>query len=201
MIQSLVGASLFDDGALVLDEVSDDDPGAFSVTDFGTLPTVGVVGMQPLSDGPVHVGLEGSLLFSWWRKDGETVGGGTSPSLSVDSSIWLTDLALGPYVSTSLNRTFRFYASAGGSMTIGVYSAESNELNDDPSDTTAAVGPYARAGVEILLGDESLLGLGVRSVWSELDFGGDASDFDLGGVQVFLTYSIGSAPFFASPHW
>ena len=48
---------------------------------------------------------------------------------------------------------------------------------------------------------QRLLGLGVRSVWSELDFGGDASDFDLGGVQVFLTYSIGSAPFFASPHW
>jgi hypothetical protein len=201
VVQSLVGASLYERGDVVVDGVSTSDPGAFAVADYGTVPTVGVAGMQPLSGGPLHAGLESALLFSWWQKDADVLGGASSPPLQVRTRFWLTDLSVGAYASTSMNRTVRAYAGAGGAMLIGVFDTASNQIDDDPRDTAFAVGPYARAGVELLLGDGSLLGLGVRGVAAELDFSGGISDLDLGGVQVFLTYSLGTGPFFAPPAW
>jgi hypothetical protein len=201
VVQSLVGVSLYDRGDVVLDGVSASDPGAFAVADYAAVPTVGVAGMQPLAESPLHVGLESALLFSWWQKDADAFGGASSPPLRVNTRFWLTDLSAGAYLSTSMNRTVRAYAGAGGAMLIGVLDSASNQSDDDPRDTAFAVGPYARAGVDLLLGDGSLLGLGVRGVRAELDFGGGISDLDLGGVQVFLTYSMGTGPFFAPPVW
>ena len=201
VVQSLLGASFLDESQIVFEGVSEVDPSALASVDYDTLPAAGISGMQPITQGTPHLGLEGSLLVSWWVKEADVYlpGGGTIV-LDVDTALWLTELSIGPYISTSMNAPVRFYAGAGASMQAGFVEFESSdELEEDGS--AFGVGGYARAGLELLLGDGGLLGVGVRSVHADLDFDSGLPDVDLDALQVFVTYSAGSGPFFAPPNW
>jgi hypothetical protein len=197
-LQALVGVNLLDPGELVLEDVDDGDPGAFAVAEYSAMPSVGVAGMQPLTHDPLHVGLEGTLFFSWWVDEAETFASG---DVDVDTRLLITDLGIGPYVSTSMGRNVRAYAGAGAAFLFAALDVESDAAEDDPDSWSFGVGGYARAGLELRLGDGSLLGLGVRGVAADLDFDGDHPDAAADGLQVFLTYTTGADPYFAPPDW
>ncbi|MEM7307172.1 MAG: hypothetical protein AAF682_10905 [Planctomycetota bacterium] len=202
VVQTLIGVSLLEDGDLLFEDVSTDEPTALAEADYSVLPSIGVSGMQPITEGAPHLGLEGSLIFSWWVEEADVfLPGGGTVEVDVDTALWLTELSIGPYISTSMERNIRLYAGAGASAQFGYAQFDTDDEEVDGDDSSFGLGGYARAGVELRLGDGSLLGLGLRSVHADLDFDRGLPDVDLDALQVFLTYSAGTGPFFPPPDW
>ena len=204
VIQSVVGITALNTNDVLIDSVSTSEPSAVADVEYSNLPTAGVVGMQPLTQGSPHVGVEAAAIFGWWLEDADVyLPGGGSVVANVDTSLWLTDLSLGPYVSTSMNRNVRFYGGAGGAVVFAFLNVDSTDTETDLDASAAGVGVYARAGVEFLLRDGSFLGLGLRTFQVDLDFDSGLPDADFDGYQVFMTYSVGTGSLFAPPrnHW
>ena len=122
-------------------------------------------------------------------------GGGLYVSLS--TSMWMFDIAGGPYANLFLDkaRKVRLYGGVGPLMTYADYRTESDFEGSRPSESNSesvfGLGVYARAGVEFRVHRYGMLGLGARGTWSNVDFTEVGGSSELVGLAAFVSYTAG----------
>jgi hypothetical protein len=186
--QALVGAALFDD--LTFERTDPSNPARTVEADLSQMPLLGFAGQQRLGgEESAELGFEGGLLFGW-RSDGSSLvatGGGTAV-VSISVRLYTFDLFCGPYGSCMLGERLRLYLGVGP-LLLFADSRYDDETSSSTSDGGFGVGGYARTGLEYVLDDGSMLGIGVRGMTADVDFSGPLGDVDFDALQVMLTYT------------
>jgi opacity protein-like surface antigen len=186
-VQALIGAT--DYHKLEFEHSDPAVPADTAEADLSTMPALGIAGQYAIGGERIEIGLDGGLLFSWDNDDARFISTGSGTVVLIDRGLLVADLFFGPYLSTILADRVRLYAAAGASLMYGDADYRDEIISD--SESAFGVGVYGRAGAEIRLVDRSFLGLGVRWVSTELDFGQPIGDVDVEGWQGFLTYTVG----------
>jgi hypothetical protein len=193
-VQALLGAVQFEDLKFNVEDA--DTP---TEVDVSLIPQLGGAwGTLPRGDR-FHYGLECSFLLGLRIKDVNYLylgGGGAVASLS--TSMWMFDLAGGPYAGIYVDkgRRVRLYIAGGPSMTYAAYNYDTDYPEGGPEDTDKGdsafgIGAYARAGFEFRVYEKGMLGLGARGSWSSVDFSDVGGTTDLIGGGVFVTFTAG----------
>ncbi|HEY5653418.1 MAG TPA: hypothetical protein VIR63_03500 [Pontiella sp.] len=192
-VQALLGVAMFDNLQFkVSDSLSSDE------VDISTLPQVGGAWTTRPSGQRIQAGLETSFLIGFRGTDLDYLylgGGGAKVGLSV--RMWMFDLTGGGYLSLFLdpNHRVRLYGGVGPLISYADYISERNYSDSTPNDSThdsaLGIGAYARAGVEFRTHKKGLLGLGVRNIWSRMDFTDLGGASELKGIAFFVTYTAG----------
>lgn len=196
-VQAMVGAAQFSEDDLTFAETSAND-GTAKSNDLSTMPYLGMAIQYPFKGGNTQIGLDASFLFGWRSKDTNIRGGSGNLAVSIDSSLWLGDLATGLFVKHTFNNRWRTYVAAGPAMVFGEYSEDTNEddsengTNDkyEKSDSVFGIGAYARGGFDYLFGSNAYIGVCIRGIKTNVEFD-DAPEASssLSGFQGFLTFS------------
>jgi hypothetical protein len=193
-IQVFLGATEFSD--LKFDQQSTSDPSVTAESEIGTMPVFGICGEMPLNKAPVNLGLEGGVLFGWRSDTVTAYGANGTVRLHIDSDLYLFDLFVGPYVSTTVGKHLRIYAAAGPLWMFGQYEQDSDEqvnstqtVKVSDTSTTSGGGLYARTGIEYIFNDGSMIGVCVRGFNSRLNFEDVSGDTDVKGVQILFSFS------------
>lgn len=156
----------------------------------GELPVIGGAFQQPLGGRAANLGFEAGLSFEWEGDLRSVSGGGGGLTVVADNDVLLADLFVGPYGEIVLAERWRFYAASGALLQYGACDAEINDpstgLTEVEEDALGG-GVYARGGLEFVLPSGASLGLGVRWVDAELDFGPEIGSYDLERVQWLFT--------------
>lgn len=197
-MQVLLGVSKLDEDEMQFEMSSSSDPTVSDETDLSTMPFIGVAGQEPLFGNIIEAGIEGGILFSWWRDSVSAVSYNGALIVHIKNKLILTDLFIGPYLATRLGEWGRIYAGAGPVLMYGVLDTDNEDIDNnagtvieyDDTDTALGLGVYARAGIEFKLRYNQTLGLGVRGVKTELDFNDTVGEIDIQGVQAMLTYGF-----------
>ncbi len=193
-LQVVLGATQYSD--LNLENQSTTDPSVEADSEISLMPTLGIVGGMPLLKGSAILGLEGGVLFGWRNDSVTAVGHNGTLRVNFDNKLYLLDLFLGPYVGTNLGQRSRIYAGAGPLLMVGQYDkrtndhiSESETIREDKTSMVSGAGLYARAGIEFMFEDGSMMGLCVRGFKSKLDFEDIPEDTDVNGIQLLITFS------------
>jgi opacity protein-like surface antigen len=166
-------------------------------TDMSSIPQLGGAwGTLPKGDF-FQYGLECSFLlgFKFDEVNYASLGGGAN--ISISTSMWMFDLAGGPYVNLRLTDNLRVYGGIGPLMVYADYQSEREETGGtedgtyDNSESAFGLGAYARAGFEFRIHQQGMLGLGVRGNWSDVDFSDVGGTSDISGIAAFVTYTAG----------
>jgi hypothetical protein len=188
--QALFGATILDD-----DEIEVDLPSSGTARarlDLSPIPTFGFAGQMPFAkESPF--GIEGAMLMGFRFGDVDAFAFDRNTlALDLDQILFLVDLSAGPYAATMLGEKLRLYAAAGPLLILGFLEIDIDEdLSDGThaehteNDATAALGGYARTGLDWRIAPGTFLGLGLRATRASLDFT-DFGRIDASGVQVFL---------------
>lgn len=190
-VQGLVGVSFFGND-LEFTRTDSMDPSSTVSNDLSTMPTIGFGAHYRLVGSPsaLEAGLDGSLLFSWWRDSAKVVAaGGGTVVVKLTTSMLIGDIGFGVYGSQMLGESVRVYVAGGPLVQFGSGFFE-NELGDE-SEGGFGVGGYVRGGIEFRIKPGEMFGIGVRNTWSDLDFGGSVGDLDTDALQFFVTYTDG----------
>lgn len=193
-IQALLGAVQFENLKLDIEDSVDSKE-----IDHSILPQLGGAwGTLPKGDR-FQYGLECSLLIGFRFDDLNYLylgGGGAYASIS--TSMWMFDLAGGPYANLFLgkNKRVRIYAAAGPLMTYADFDSDTeypDETMEDESlaETAFGIGVYARTGFEFRIYEKGMLGLGARSTWSNVDFSDVGGKSELSGFAAFVSFTAG----------
>jgi hypothetical protein len=191
-LQGMLGVTDFRDVDVDIDGASE--------ADAPTLPLLGGAVQYPMlgdrngSRMRARVGLEAGMTFGY---DGNTdiffVDNGIAVVRSEDR-LFVADLFGGPYADLLFGDTWRLYGGLGPLIQYGSIDVEYDdgaggitELDDDGF----GLGWHARMGLELRITNQSFIGLGVRWVDTEIDFGGGIGDLDYEAVQVALTMTSG----------
>jgi hypothetical protein len=193
--QILIGATLPDEDEIVYQDIGD-DPFATVTTDLSAAPIIGFAAQLAFLDRQFDLGLEGGLTIAWWADSGSFRSSNGVTVITIDNWLILSDLFLGPYASLELFNALRVYAGAGPLLMMGFLDTDQEEevngsrttVND--FDFSADLGFYGRAGLEFQLNRQSFMGLGVRRVFADLDFGGRVGEVEADAMQVMLTYTV-----------
>ncbi len=196
-VQVMLGASRYDD--LAFEFASREDPDVVAISEFTWVPLLGIGGQLPFRKGDIDMGLEGGVLFGWRSERISAYATNTSISVHIRSSLFLTDLFMGPYASARLGRHSRIYAGIGPLLLFGQYDRKSDGNSDtapyhehaDETSSAFGVGVYARTGIEFRLPDDSWMGIGLRVFTSDLDFDTVPGTTTLRGIQGMITYTVG----------
>ncbi len=190
-VQALLGGARFKN--LEFDVEESDQTEA---TDFSTIPMLGGAwGTLPIGDR-FQYGLEASFLIGFRARDLEYLVISSGLRAKVSISLWVYDLAGGPYINLFLDKakTVRLYA-AGGPLLMHVDYDADKELEDDTTEeagkSAGAVGLYARGGIEFRTQECGTFGLGVRATYADIDFSDVGGTADLQGFAAFVTYTAG----------
>ena len=197
-VQALLGAVQFED--LKFDVPDSDTP---EEVDISLIPQFGAAwGTLPKGDR-FQYGLECSFLMGV-RFDSLNYLylGGNGAYASISTSMWMFDLAGGPYASLFLDKKkrVRIYAGGGPLMTYADYRSDTeypeDGLPETPSDVSTnesvfGLGFYARAGFEFRIFEKGLLGMGARGTWSNVDFSEVGGSTDLIGAAAFVSFTAG----------
>jgi hypothetical protein len=189
-VQALLGAMKFDDLEF---EVED---GQKEEADLSTIPQLGGAwGTLPKGDR-FQYGLECSFLMGFRVKDLEYLVINSGLRAEVSVSLWTFDLAGGPYASLFLDKgkKVRLYGGAGPLMMYADYNSDkdlSDDTTDDEDESAFGVGVYARAGLEIRMYKYGMLGMGVRSIYADIDFNEVKGTSDVRGIAAFVTFTAG----------
>jgi len=193
-LQVMLGATQYSD--LNFENQSTTDPSVEAESEISLMATLGICGNMPLLKGPPILGLEGGALFGWRNDSVTAVGRNGTLRVNFDNKLYLLDLFLGPYVSTNLGQRSRIYAGAGPLLMVGQYDkrtdehmSESETIREDKTSMVSGAGLYARAGIEFMFEDGSMMGLCVRGFKSKLDFEDIPEDTDVKGLQLLITFS------------
>lgn len=190
-VQALFGAVRYDD--LIIQNAN----GTASQTlDISTMPQFGGVWSTAPKGEKLQFGLECSFLMGF---NYGSVSYSPSPASNVytDYSLWMFDLAGGPYANLFLGKEekVRLYASGGPLLSWAWSYSESFQDNLIGSDyyyrnneNAFGYGLYARAGFEFRVQPYAMLGLGVRGSWVDTDM---STISDLTGIGAFVTYTAG----------
>ncbi len=198
IVQALLGAVQFEN--LKLDDSSGE--GDTTEIDMSLLPQLGAAwGTVPKGDR-FQYGLETSFLLGFQFDDINFISaGGSGLYVSISTSMWMFDLAGGPYASLFIDkkRNVRIYAAGGPLMVYADYRSDREETPDgsDESETfethesAFGLGLYARAGFEFRLYEKGMLGLGARGTWSNVDLSDVGGSTDLTGIAAFISFTAG----------
>ena len=160
-------------GAVQFENLKFDVPGALEPTevDVSLLPQFGAAwGTLPKGDR-FQYGLECSFLLGV-RFDSLNYLylGGNGAYASISTSMWMFDLAGGPYANLFVDkaRNVRFYVGGGPLMTYAAYRSDTDYPTDEPrpdeslNESVFGIGVYARAGFEFRIYEAGMLGLGLQ---------------------------------------
>lgn len=195
-VHAMVGAAKFSEDDLTFPETSDGT--STSSNDLSTMPYLGMAFQYPLHGENSQIGVDGSFLFGWRSKSTRVRSGNGHLAISIDSSLWLTDLSMGLFVKHTFFNRFRTYVAAGPAMMFGGYSEDTEEDDSQTeknekfsnSESAFGVGAYARGGFDYLVSSNAYIGVCVRGLQTNIEFD-DAPDASSGlsGVQGFVTFS------------
>jgi hypothetical protein len=193
-LQVMLGATQYSD--LNFKNQGTTDPSVEADSEISLMPTLGICGNMTLLKGSATLGLEGGALFGWRNDNVTAVGQNGTLRVYFDNKLYLLDLFLGPNVSTNLGQRSRIYAGAGPLLMVGQYDkrtdehmSESETIREDKISMVSGAGLYARAGIEFMFEDGSMMGLCVRGFKSKLDFEDVPEDYDVKGIQLLITFS------------
>jgi hypothetical protein len=197
-VQALIGATHFNN--LVLDVSYSTDGSIEAGTEYTWMPLIGISGQLPYMQAETFsAGLEGSALGGWRSRRVTVAGRNGALFVRFYNSLLLLDLSMGLYLSAGLGSAARVYAGAGPLLMFGISDIDTREVSTQgPAhnyrhDRSSAfgVGLYGRGGIEFRLADRSLMGVGVRAFWTELDFDNVRDETRVRGVQFMITYTVG----------
>jgi len=192
-VQALLGTVHFDHLEF---DVDDSDPA--KELDHSLLPQLGAAWGTMPKGNRFQYGLECSFLlgFRFDELNYLYLGGGGAYA-SISTSMWMFDLAGGPYASLFLDKKkrIRIYAGGGPLMTYADFRSDTTypePLSDESIDETVfGLGAYARAGIEFRIYEKGMLGLGARGTWSNVDFSDVGGRSELTGHAAFATFTAG----------
>jgi|GEM_PF-5642621 len=196
--QAWFGLTQLDEEDQDFERTSSFDPTVRAAPEFSTMPLLGIAVQQKVVGDRIAAGAEGGATLGWWF-DRESARNNTGALLlEVDSELLMLEFFFGGFVSADLGDAARIYAGAGPLLYVGLYDTEIEEQDpaigtiyeDDETDAALGAGVYARAGFDFFFGSDSAMGIGVRQVVADLDFGSPSGEIDFDGVQVFLTWTL-----------
>jgi hypothetical protein len=198
-IQAIVGVVQFEGDDLKFDETSTIDPTLYAETDLSGMPVIGGIWQKPLRGEKNVLGFEGGILFSWKSDDVSVRGAGGRAVVRIDNSIFLLDLSAGLYVHSILANRIRLYAAGGPVLMFVSYDVDFEDedtsttviIREDESVSEFGVGGYVRAGVEIGVIGNGLLGIGVRGVYAKVDLDDVDAELEMKSGSVFATFTVG----------
>lgn len=199
LLQGVIGAARFETDTLTFHVPSAE---ASKEEDLSSMPYVGVIGQQFFNRGSTRIGVEAGALFGWRSRDTTIVAGSNQAVVRIDTSFWLIDLSAGVCLDQMMGSRWRLYLAAGPAMVFGEYEEDddvSDEEGDgDPGEETGfrgesesgfGIGGYARAGLEYEFAPQSLIGISVRGLATDLDFDNAVDHSGVRGVQGLLTFT------------
>jgi opacity protein-like surface antigen len=161
------------------------------------LPFLGVAVQKPFNENRLTYGLETGALLSWdnEKRHISASGGssGGSATVVIDNQMFLFDYFLGGYVSIDIARRLRIYAGAGPLIVYGSRDMEPEEEDDTIQPVTesgVAFGVYARTGLELKIVDNFMIGAGLRSMTSGLEFEDEVGKNKVEGIQYYISISF-----------
>jgi hypothetical protein len=193
-VQALLGAVKYDD----LEFENTDGSAEPLETDLSTIPQLGGAwGTLPKGDR-FQYGLECSFLLGFKFDEVKYASaGGSGLTVVLSTSMWMFDLAGGPYANLRLTDNIRLYGGAGPLMIYADYRSEREETGTTTDETyndnesAFGIGIYARTGIEFRIHERGMLGLGVRGNWSNVDFSDVGGSSEISGIAGFVTYTAG----------
>jgi hypothetical protein len=189
IVQALLGAVQFENLKIEVEDTTEE-------IDLSIIPQLGAGwGTLPRGDR-FQYGLECSFLFGFMADDISFIAGGSGLYVTISTSMWMFDLAGGPYASLFLDkqRRVRIYAAAGPLITYADYSSERKEASIPEKDTNESafgIGLYARTGFEFRIYEAGMLGLGLRGSWANVDLTDVGGSSDLTGIAAFVSFTAG----------
>ncbi len=186
VVQALLGAVQYENLKIDVD-------GGEAEVDLSIIPQIGAGwGTVPKGDH-FQYGLECSFLLGFMADDISFRAGGGSTVVNVSASMWMFDIAGGPYASLFLdkNKKVRIYAAGGPLLTYANYRADASIPEEDHSESVFGLGLYARTGIEFRIYEAGMLGLGVRGSWASVDLAEVGGKSDLTGMAAFISFTAG----------
>ncbi len=176
--------------------ISNNDPrvsdGDYNVTLFGA------AAQKPFYGEISRVGIETGGLFNWKSETRAYAasggGGGGTIAISVDVNQFLFDYFFGGYASLQPLKWFRLYVGAGPLLIYG--SRETEEMDpatsqvETKSDSGFSAGVYGRAGIDIIITENFIIGASIRGTKTGLSFNDTVGDVDVEGYQYFGVISF-----------
>ena len=185
ILQFMIGEMVISNNDL---RVSDGD---YNITLFG------VAAQKPFYGEMTLVGIETGGLFNWkseTRAYAASGGGGGTIAISADINQFLFDYFFGGYVSLQPLKWFRLYAGAGPLLIYGSREYEENDPNtfqtETKSDSGFSGGVYGRAGIDIIISENIILGANIRGIKTGLSFNDTVGNVDVEGWQYFGVISF-----------
>ena len=189
-IQVSFGVTKLDRDDSTISGTSDDETTTVEST-IDSLPTIGIMGQMSLWGDTVQAGLEGGLDGSWRNDTSRVTTSNGTRIVYVDNQVYLINLYYGLYGSWEINHKARAYLGAGGMVNWASVKVENeSDTLKDESESAFGFGPYVRSGIEFKLDRGYLIGVGVRSLTSDIDFSGSVGEIAVDGVQLMLTFTL-----------
>jgi hypothetical protein len=203
LVQLLLGVLELDDQTGDWDEISDEEVDV----DFSSLPSGSVEVEYTYGGEQVEWGINSGGSVAWKSDDTRFSGGFTGETggvirVDLDNSLLLVELHLGGFVRAQLRQGVSVYAAAGPMVMYGEHDVEDEEVEATPQpldqgtvvltnsdDNDINIGGYARAGIEFEIAKDQLVGLGVRYMYTKLDFEKTVGELDIKGPQYGLTFT------------
>ena len=203
LVQLLLGVLELDDQSGEWEEISDNDVDV----DFSSLPSGSLEVEYTYGGEQVQWGINSGGSLAWKSDDTRFSGGFTGDTgavirVDLDNSLLLVELHLGGFVRAQLSQLVSVYAAAGPMVMYGEHDVEDESVEPAPApnsqgtvvithsdDNDVNIGAYARAGIEFEIGQNQLVGLGVRYMRTELDFDKTIGELDIEGPQYGLTFT------------
>jgi len=185
ILQFMIGEMVISNNDL---RVSDGD---YNITLFG------VAAQKPFYGKTTLAGIETGAFFNWkseTRAYAASGGGGGTIAISADINQFLFDYFFGGYVSIQPLKWFRLYAGAGPLLIYG--SREYEEMDpttfqiETKSDSGFSGGVYGRAGIDIIISENFILGANIRGIKTGLSFNDTVGNVDVEGWQYFGVISF-----------
>jgi opacity protein-like surface antigen len=189
-VQISFGVTKLDRDDSTISATSDDETTTVQSA-IDSLPTIGIMGQMSLWGESLQAGIEGGLDGSWRNDSSRVTTSNGTRIVYVDNQAYLINLYYGLYGSWEINHKARVYLGAGGMLNWARVEVknESDSISDQ-SESAFGFGPYVRSGIEFKLDSGYLLGVGVRSLTSDLDFSDSVGEIAVDGVQLMLTFAL-----------
>lgn len=175
--------------------ISNDDPrvsdGDYNITLFG------VAAQKPFYGETILAGIETGGLFNWkseTRAYAASGSGGGTVAISADINQFLFDYFFGGYVSLEPLKWFRLYAGVGPLLIYGSREYEEKDSMtsqiETKSDSGFSGGVYGRAGIDLIISENIILGANIRGIKTGLSFNDTVGNVDVEGWQYFGVISF-----------
>lgn len=168
----------------------EEDDGHIEGGDY-KLSIFGAAAQQPYHKNGLEYGIEGGLLFSM-KNDSRLVeissgNSGGQIKIQFDNRMLLIDYFGGGYAAFSCAKRLRLYAAAGPLIVYGRREFDPEETGYDSVESEVesrlSAGLYARAGIELKVLDNFMIGTGIRALKTGLKFNEPGGRIRYEGIQ------------------